>query len=72
MKIRKFVNIKSKTGREFIAEVFGTCVLVLFACGSGFELKFMKTYSPGDNNVVSANLAGGLSLTLVIVFICKI
>lgn len=67
-KIKSYVNIKSKVAREFLGELFGTMILCLFAVGSGFQLKFQKTYSPGDNNVVSANLSGGFGLTLAIIF----
>lgn len=71
-KIKSYVNIKSKVAREFLGELFGTMILCLFAVGSGFQLKFQKTYSPGDNNVVSANLSGGFGLTLAIIFTGKL
>ena len=64
--------MESDLSKSFLAEAFGCCILVFFACGSSIQFIFMKFYSPGDNNLVLVYLSNAFAPTMAIIFTAKI
>ena len=72
-KIKNCLRIRSKILREFLAEIFGTCLLLLFGLGACAQYTFSKEDNPKDStSVLSINLAFGLGVTCSILVFGKI
>ena len=67
------LRIRNQSLREFLAELFGTCLFLLFGLGACAQYKFSKTDNASDStSVLSINLAFGLGVTSSVLVFGKI
>ena len=66
------MRIKNKIAREFLAEILGTFLLVVFGLASVAQFKLEKQASEYAYSFISVNFAFGFGLTCGAVVIGKI
>jgi hypothetical protein len=58
------MKLKNQCLREFIAETFGTFILVIFVCGACAQNTFLSTEDKQFNSNLSVHLACGFAVTI--------
>ena len=67
------LRIKNQSVKAFMAEIFGTCLFLLFGLGACAQYKFSKADNTNDStSVLSINLAFGLGVTCSVLVFGKI
>lgn len=62
--IKRCIYINHQPTREFLAEMFGTTLLVIFGCASIAEYKLLKVKDNENPILLTVNLSFGFALTL--------
>lgn len=66
------MKIKSPRAKEFIAEVFGTFILLLIGLSSVAQYKFASQDNPNSQGVLSVNLGFGFGAVVAIILVGKV
>jgi glycerol uptake facilitator-like aquaporin len=69
--MRRFFWIKNKFLKEFLSEMFGTTMLVVFSCASVAQYKLALKNKLFNENTLSINVTVGLALTVSIFVTAK-
>jgi hypothetical protein len=64
--LEKSTRIKNQYIKEFIAELFGTLIMLLFGLGSVAQLKFLMIENPFTTSLISVNLSFGFGVVAAI------
>lgn len=70
--VSKYIKIKNHTVREFIAELFGTFLLVVFINGCIAQNVFYAKDDENMNSLLSVNITCGFGVTIAILAVGKI
>ncbi len=70
LRFKKYFNIKNQLVREFLAELFGTWILVFFINGCVAQNTFSKR--DGYESLLSVNLTCGFAVTLAVLAVGKV
>jgi glycerol uptake facilitator-like aquaporin len=70
MRMKSLLSTENQLIREFLAEFFGTWVLVVFINGSVAQNVFFKR--DGYESLLSVNLTVGFALTLAVLAVGKV
>lgn len=65
-------KIRNELLREFLAELFGTFLLMVFINGSVAQNVFQKSVDPNMVDVFGINLTIGFAITLIILVVGKV
>lgn len=66
------MRIKSQIGREFLAEILGSFILLAFGLASVAQFKFSKKEDPYQTSFISVNFAFGFGVTCAIIVVGKV
>lgn len=70
--LQKYMKIKPQVGKEFIAEAFGTFILVFIGCSGVAQFKFSSIDNPYSTNFFSVNVAFGVGAIIAILICGKV
>jgi len=68
----KYITVKSQLGREFLAELLGTFILVLFINGAVAQNVFNTKDDKLLGNSLAINITCGIAVTISILVVGKV
>ena len=70
--LKRFYTINNTYVREFLAEMFGTTLLVLFGCASVAQYKLRKADPTNNPIFLTINLTFGFGITIAVLITSKV
>lgn len=70
--VKRYLTVQNRFVREFLSEMFGTTLLVLFGCGSVAQFELRKSINNLNPIRLNINLTFGFGITLAVLITSKI